>query len=131
MSTPLYTKSINCSIGKIHLRVDQIIEIQITNEIEITEHDIEEMVLIIKKLSSLPLPAIFDHRIPHSFSYQGLVSLSLIRSINGLALLVNKGLNKRVAECLQQFANSYPIQIFEKKRTAVTWAMNYVQHSKV
>jgi len=129
MSTPVYTKSINCSMGKIHLRVDQIIEIQMTNGIEITEHEIKEMVSILKELRSYPLPVLLDHRIPHSFSYQGLVSLSLTTKINGLALIANKGLNKRVAECLQQFASSFPIQIFEKKRTAVAWAMNYVQHS--
>lgn len=130
MSTRIYAKSIDCSIGKLHLRVDQIIEIHITNGIEITEQEVEEMISSLKELSSRPLPALLDHRIPHSFSYHGLVALSKITHINGLALIVTSGLNKRIAEYLQQFASSFPIQVFEKKRTAVAWAMNYVQHLK-
>jgi len=130
MSTLIYTKSIKCSMGIIHLRVDQIIEIQVNHQIEITDHEIEEMISIFKQLSPHPLPALFDHRIPHSFSYHGLVALSNTTNINGLALIVTKGVNKRIAEYLQQFACSFPIQIFEKKRTAIAWAMNYVQHEK-
>lgn len=117
-------------MGQIHLRVDQIIEIQLKHKVEITDNEIEEMISIFKKLSPQPLPALLDHRVPHSFSYHGLVALSNTTNINGLALIVTKGINKKIAEYLQQFASSFPIQIFERKRTAIAWAMNYVEHPK-
>lgn len=128
MSTLVYTKSINCMAGIIHLRSDRIIEIQVNTGIEITRDHILEILQIIRQFQLSPLPVLFNHQIPHSFTHDALVAMSQTNSINGLALWVRAGMNKKVAAILKQYAIAYPIQIFDRKKTAITWLMSYTTY---